>query len=327
MKNKLLKILMMFVIMMPLSLLLVSCGKDKTAVSDFSITLVASTDYDYNEDTKTLRFEYGSEISLDKKEFIATAFYDDETFETVDDYSISYDGISGIPDVGNYQAIFEYNEKEVKINIEIYPKAIEKPSEFDIVTNRNGRESVRSFSTEDIISIEYNKDYVSGNEYSYELRVNETYSSMIQFVEGSETKSSSAGKYTVEIKPTKNYVWSDFEESATETVVYNWEINKRTILVSTPKALSFEYDGEEKTIEFINRGVVKNFDDFFEIVSGTISATEKGEYNFTIKLIDSVKNNHFILELENVYKKRKDGVGDFEINAEKSEITYYWEIV
>ena len=335
MKRKFLKALFMFMFVIPFTLFFAACGSDDddspettpVSVTDISVILAENSELDYNAETNTISFEYGTEIALQKNDFVVTAIYEDETSGVVGDYSIDLGKSSGILDVGKYEATFSYKNKDAKVNIKVYPKAIDKPTELQLVTIlKNNSESVREYAVGDIVSTIYRMDRISGYENIYEFRIAGFDASMINFVDGSVSKTSQAGEYQVVVEPTKNYVWKEFDESQTEKIAFDWKIEKSSVYMSSPESLLFEYDGEVKTINFINKSMVSNFADYFEIIEGTVSASEKGKYSFTVGLNELKKNNYSILET--VYKRiNASGIGDFEYNEDRTEITYYWEIV
>lgn len=332
MKKQLFKILFMFLIVVPMMAFFVSCGKkddDSQIVNVSSISVILSEDSHLNFDsaTNTIKFEYGTEIVIEKDDFVVTALFDDDSSDIVDDFSIKLSDDSKILDVGNYEAVLKYDDVSVKFNVEVYPKAIEKPTTIQLATIfRGGNESVKEYSVGDIISANYRYDQISGYENVYEFRFVGFDSSMINILEESTTSSSQAGEYQVIVEPTSNYVWSDYEVLETEEISFDWNVYKSSVYMSSPETLEFEYDGEIKTINFINRPSVSDFNDFFVIIDGTFSASEKGKYSFTVSLVENKKNNYTILETK--YKLiNLSGVGDFKYNKDKTEITYYWEIV
>ncbi len=305
MKKKWLKVLVFMLLVIPCTVLFASCKDEDVPVNvaSISIELASVEGVDYVADTNTLRFEYGTEIEFEKEDFKVTASFDNDTTKEISDYVIDLSSVENTPNVGSYEITFKYAEKTAKINVEIYPKKIAKPV--------MERDQIIVFMEDTIADIKI--------ERTPEVTFDET--SMV-LVEGSVISAADAGSYEFRIVPDLNHIWENFEDNDREEVSFEWNINKATMYASNPESLLFEYEeGVEHTITFdLSREQFIPFNEFFE-VSGELSATEVGEYSFVIKLKADKKLNY---EFFDIY--RVEGI-DFEYNADRTEITYFWEII
>lgn len=322
MKKKFLKALMLMILIIPCMVVFSACGgnKNKTdnkAVDQDSTPSVVpqvelsnikvdlsddGAGFDYDEETKTFKFEYGSEIAIDKEDFNVIATYSDDSMKIESDYQLDLSSVSETPDVGDYKIKVKFLQKEVEFNVNIYPKKIAKPTLQDNIVytyfENNGRVSER------------------------EVEVSDFDEETMSYSEDSVLKASNAGVYYIKITPKSNYVWEDFETSETEECVCEWKINRAKVYMNSPETLEFSVDGETKSIIFKPVGTNQEFSKYFEIASGVTQASEVGEYEFVVKLKDEYIQNYEILEIE--YNERN---GDFEYNNNRTQITYYWEIV
>ena len=305
MKKKLLKVFIFMLLVLPCSFVFGACKNDEppvAKVSSISIELLGDG-VDYVADTNTLRFEYGTKIEFEKEDLKVTAKFDDNSTKEVSDYVVDLSSVKNTPNVGTYEITVKYAEKTASINIEVYPKKIAKPTMED--------DQMIVFQEDTIGDIKL--------EQSPETTFDEN---TMTLVEGSVYSATDAGSYQFRIIPDSNHVWEDFETDEREEVVFEWVIDKATMYTSDPTSLYFEYEeGVERTISFdLSREQFIPFNEFFE-VSGTLSATEVGEYSFVIKLKADKKINYEFFEIY-----REEGV-DFEYNADRTEITYFWKIV
>lgn len=303
MRKKLLMLAIMFM-MIPCVFIFASCGKNddtdsaQPVVSSISVGLAENNEIEYVSDTNTLRFEYGS-VSIDKDDFKVTANYDNSTNMVVSDFSLDATSVENA-DVGTYEIKFSYAGKIAKINVEIYPKKIAKPTytgslTFDFRETISGKKSSAPSITFDENTMEY--------------------------VEGSVLEAIEVANYQIKVVPDKNHVWEEFEESDTEEVVFDWEIKKAKLTACRIETLSFNYEeGVVRTITFDrSREQYRPFDEYFE-VTGTISATEKNTYSFTVTLKPEKMASYEISEVW-------CDADDYEYNADLTAITYYWKIV
>lgn len=306
MKKNMLKFLVFMLMVIPCTLCFGACKNDEeppaAKVSSISVEL-ATEGVDYVADTNTLRVEYGTEIDFSKGNFKVTASLDDDTTKEVSDYDIDFSSVENTPNVGSYEIVFKYAEKTAKINVEIYPKKIAKPVMED--------DQIIVFMEDTIGDVKV-------------LQTPETTfdENTMTLVEGSVYTAADAGSYEFKIVPDSNHIWESFEDNDREEVSFEWNINKAIMYASNPETLYFEYEeGVEHAITFdLSREQFIPFNEFFE-VSGTLSATEVGEYSFVIKLKADKKINYEFFEIY-----REEGV-DFEYNADRTEITYFWEII
>lgn len=307
MKKKLLKAFIFMLLVLPCTIVFGACKNGDeppvTKVSSISIELLGEG-VDYVADTNTLRFEYGVEVKLENEDLKVTANFDDDSTKEVSDYVVDYSTVKNTPNVGTYEITVKYAEKTASINIEVYPKKIAKPTmEAD---------QIIVFQEDTIGDIKLEQ----GPESTFDANT------MI-LVEGSDLTATDAGSYEFKVIPDANHVWEDFENDEREEVVFEWKIDKAIMYASNPTSLYFEYEeGVERTISFdLSREQFIPFNEFFE-VSGTLSATEVGEYSFVIKLKEDKKVNYEFFEND----EREEGV-EFEYNADRTEITYFWKIV
>ncbi len=307
MKKRLLKILVFMLILIPTAFVFGACKDDETQtpanVTSISISLESGSGVDYVSDTNTLRFEYGTEISFDKEDFKVSATFDDSTTAVITDYTVELSSEQNTPNVGTYEIEISYQGKSAKVNVEVYPKKIAKP----VMEN----EQMLVFM-EDTIA----------DEKTVQTPVTTFDENTMIIVSGSVIEATDAGEYQFKIVPNSNHVWEDYETDEREEVVFDWEIDKATMYASDPTSLLFEYEeGVQQTITFdLSREQFIPFNEFFE-VSGTLSATEVGNYSFVIKLKAGKKENY---EFFDIY--REEGV-DFEYNDDRTEITYFWKII
>jgi hypothetical protein len=238
-----------------------------------------------------------------KEDFKVSASFDNNSTKEIGDYVIDLSSVENTPNVGTYEITFKYAEKTASINIEVYPKKIAKPTmEAD---------QIIVFQEDTIGDIKLEQ----GPESTFDANT------MI-LVEGSDLTATDAGSYEFKVVPDANHVWEDIENDEREEVVFEWKIDKATMYASNPDSLYFVYEeGVERTITFdLSRELFIPFNEFFE-VSGDISATEIGEYEIVIKLKADKKINYEFFEIY-----REEGV-EFEYNADRTEITYFWKIV
>ena len=304
MKKNLFKMLIFMLLVIPCTVLFVAC-KDKepdAKVSSISVELIADG-VDYVADTNTLRYEYGTEIVFEKEDFKVTASFDDDSTKDVSDYVVDMSKVENTPNVGTYEVTFKYAEKTAAINIEIYPKKIAKPTMEE--------DQILIFQEDTIGDIKLEQ----GPETTYDANA-------MVYVEGSVYTATDAGTYEFRIVPDSNHIWESYEDNDREEVVFEWSIDKAIMYASNPESLYFVYEeGVERTITFdLSREQFIPFNEFFE-VSGDISATEVGEYQIVIKLKEDKKANYEFFEIY-----REEGV-EFEYNADRTEITYFWKIV
>ncbi len=306
MKKNVLKILVLMLLVIPCTLCFGACknNDEPPAAKVTSISVELATDgVDYVADTNTLRFEYGTEIAFEKEDFKVTASLDNNSTKEVSAYEIDSSSVENTPNVGNYEITFKYAEKTAKINVEIYPKKIAKPvmEEGQIIV----------FMEDTIGDVKI-------------LQTPETTfdENLMTLVDGSVYTAADVGDYEFKIVPDSNHIWESFEDNDREEVVFEWNINKAIMYASNPESLLFEYEeGVEHTITFdLSREQFVPFNEFFEVF-GELSATEVGEYSFVIKLKADKKVNY---EFFDIY--REEGI-DFEYNADRTEITYFWEII
>lgn len=302
MRKKLLLAIMFM--MIPCVLVFAGCGKsDDTTpaqpmVASISVGLAENNEIEYVSDTNTLRFEYGS-VSVNKSDFEVMANYDNSTQVSVSEFSLDATSIENA-DVGTYEITFSYAEKTAKINVEIYPKKIAKPTYtgsliFDFRETISGKIS-------NAPSVTFDED-------------------TMEYVEGSVLSATDVADYQIKIVPNKNHIWESFDENDTEEVVFDWKIQKAKMIACRIEKLSFNYEeGVTHTITFDrSREQYFPFDEYFE-VAGTISATEKNTYSFTVTLKPEKMASYEIFE---VYCDD----ADYEYNADLTAITYYWKIV
>ena len=306
MKKRLLKFFVFMLLVLPCTVLFAACkdSEEQAVANVTSISIELSNEgVDYVADTNTLRFEYGTEIDFDKDNFKVTANFDDNTTKEISDYDIDFSSVENTPNVGTYEVVFKYAEKTAKVNVEIYPKKIAKPV------------------MEDGQIIVFMEDTIGDVKQMQSPETTFDENTMM-LVEGSVISAADAGSYEFKIVPDSNHIWESFEDNDREEVSFEWNINKATMYASNPETLYFEYEeGVERTITFdLSREQFIPFNEFFE-VSGTLSATEVGEYSFVIKLKADKKINYEFFEIY-----REEGV-DFEYNADRTEITYFWEII
>ena len=305
--KKILKYLMLMVLMVPCAILFVACKDDVelSSVANVSSISVEFVDdgVDYVADTNTLRFEYGTDIDFENKGFKVTANFDDGSTKEISDFVIDMSSVENMPNVGNYEITFKYAGKTASINVEVYPKKIAKP------TMNVGQ--ILIFQEDTIADVKL--------EQSPETTFD---ANSMNYVDGSIFSATDVGTYEFKIVPDSNHIWESFNDNEREEVVFEWEIEKAMMLTADPTSLLFEYEeGDEKIITFdLSREQFIPFNEFFE-VSGTLSATEVGEYSFVVKLKEDKKLNY---EFFDIY--REEGV-EFEYNADRTEITYFWKII
>lgn len=326
MKNILKKILVFMLIIVPTAAMLVGCGKDKTdppaetpatptapvtpaappaetpaTMTGITATIVGEhTEFVYDEESNTIKFEYGTEVELEKADIEVLANYSNNTTSIVSNFEVDLTAINAGFAAGNYKILVEVDEFEAEINVEVSEKKIQKPV---YVKDNNIHPYIKNLSTPFEISFE-----------SFDENT-------MKIVEGSVTAADEAGIYQVRVVPNDNYVWEEFDETNKEELVFEWEITKAPIIMSSPAELEFVYDGTEKTLVFVDYNNESKFEDFFEIVSGDVSATAVGEYTVVIKLKEAAAKNYQIYEIE-----WTESV-DFEYNEDRTEITFNWQIV
>lgn len=311
MKNKILKFFIIMLLAIPCTILFAACKDDSevnegeigSKVASISVELVTDEYVDYVADTNTIRFEYGEVISFEKSEFKVTAKFNDDSTKEVSDYVVDLSSVENTPNVGIYEISFTYAEKTSKINVEIYPKKISKP------TMKEGQ--ILIFLEDTIVDKKISR--------TPETTFDED---TMMLVDGSVMVAEDAGNYEFKIVPDSNHIWDSFEDNEREEVVFEWKIDKAIMYSSDIETLLFEYEeGVERTISFdLSREQFFPFDEFFEI-TGTTSATEVGKYSFVMKLKPEKIMNY---EIVDIY--REEGI-DFQYNADKTAITYFWEIV
>lgn len=306
MKKRIVRILVLMLMVLPCAMCFGACKDSEespaSSVASISVELSSDKGVDYVAHTNTLRFKYGAEISLDKDDFKVSANYDDETTTVVSDYTLDISSVENTPNVGIYEIQFIYGGKIALINVEIYCKKITKP----IINSEQ--------------MLVFMEDTIAGEKIvqSPETTFDEN---TMNLVEGSVYSATDTGAYQFKIVPDANHVWETFETDEREEVVFDWKIEKATMYASEIETLYFDYEeGIERRITFdLSREQFIPFNEFFE-VTGTISATEVSEYSFVVKLKEDKKLNYEFFEIF-----REEGV-EFEYNADRTEITYFWEI-
>ena len=306
MKKRLLKFFVFMLLVLPCTVLFAACkdSEEQAVANVSSISIELSNEgVDYVADTNTLRFEYGTEIDFDKDNFKVTANFDDNTTKEISDYVIDVSSVENTPNVGTYEVVFKYAEKTAKVNVEIYPKKIAKPTM---------KADQMIFFQEDTIG---DVKQIQTPETTFDENT-------MMLVEGSVISAADAGTYEFSIVPNANHEWETFDDNNREEVAFEWTIDKTTMFAYNPETIIFEYEeGVERVITFdLSREQFFPFNEFVE-VSGDIAATEVGEYSFVVRLKADKKGNY---EFFDIY--REEGV-DFEYNADKTEITYFWKIV
>lgn len=331
MKKRILKMFMLLFVVIPCAIVFAACGNkddsttpepqtapvqqqptlepvDVVTLSEISASLANDGEgFNYDAETNTFMFEYGTVIEIGKDDFEMTASYSNETTTTIDEYEIDLSEIPEVPDVGNYKIKLTYQEKVIEFGVRVYPKAINKPvfensyddcyEKFIYSTNRRGEPI--GFS----IELEFDENFMEM-----------TSDSIIEATE--------VGDYQVKIVPKSNYVWATFAGSQKEEVIVNWKITKATLFMASPETLTFDFAQDTThTIKFVPFIDDIQFDDYFEVVSGTISESEVGEYSFVIRIKADKINNYEVIEVN--YFEADDEIS---YNDDYTEITYYWSI-
>lgn len=306
MKKNLLKALTLMFVMIPCIFIFSSCKKNEDTetppaqpkISSILASLAEDSEFEYIEDTNTLRFEYGS-VDIAKDDFTVTATYDNSTTITVSEFSLDATSIENA-DVGTYEITFTYAEKTAKINVEIYPKAIAKPV------------------AEGGLTFDYIEVLDRKIEMTPEITFDET---TMEYVDGSVASATDVATYQIKIVPDKNHIWETFDDNNKEEVIFDWEIQKSKLIACEVKSLLFNYEENvTHTITFDrSREQFIPFDEYFE-VTGTISATERNTYSFTVSLKPEKMASYEIFEIY-------CNADDYEYNADLTAITYYWKIV
>lgn len=88
------------------------------------------------------------------------------------------------------------------------------------------------------------------------------------------------GTYTAIITPKKGYKWSDGTFSGKSCT---WAINKKSLIIPSLTINEFIYDKEEKIPE------IKNFNESYMNITGTTSASDRGNYSIEFSLIDDTR--------------------------------------
>ena len=91
----------------------------------------------------------------------------------------------------------------------------------------------------------------------------------------STTSATAAGTYTAKVTPKSNYTWSDGTSTAKSV---SWKINPKTLTKPSASTINFEYDGTAKTL------TVSNYNSTYMNQTGTVSATDSGEYSVSYSL-------------------------------------------
>ena len=314
MRKILLKVLVSIVFVIPVIFGLTSCkNKEKTETPPETpaapvVTVVSikaevdnsASKFNYDKTSNTISVEYSTELEIEKTDLVLTATKSDETTEVVTDYVLDLSEVDGVVDVGNYKIKLTYDNKVAEINVNVYPKAIDKPT-FSVVKDYT-----------------YFRDFL-GFVSTYEPEVFGFDANSMKYAADSTLQAQNVGDYKVKIDLKDNYVWKNYTSSNTETVVFDWKIKRADVNAVSPENLTFLYtEGVANNITFANQS---EFDKYFEIVSGTTSAIERNRYSFVVKLNENYFDNYAIVE--NLYF---EGV-DFEYNEDKTMITYYWEIL
>ena len=325
MKKILLKLCLIMFLVVPCALMFSACGKKKDdgtgetpnggnqpavpekVVSELSLELAEEHGFDYDAETNTITFVYGDEIEILKEKFVLTATYEDESTLLVSDYEIDDTSIENIPNVGDYVVNITYKQKTASVNVKINPKPIERPTIENSVFNfQQTFDGIKTMHTPEIVGFDVNS---------------------MECVDGSTSSSENAGKFFIDVIPNQNHIWSDTEDR--EVIRFDWQVNKASAFIAGFEEFTFNYDGEDKTVEIYDYNPqFYPFDRYFEIDTdnSVLTASEVGEYVVVIKLKEEFANNYVIFDFMN--KKRNDnGVGDFVLNAEENIITYYWQIV
>ena len=335
MKRILLKLCLIMFLVIPCTFVFSACGGDKDKKSEteqsqdpspegdstdpeepevvvtldgISVELAEEHGFAYDEETNTISFVYADEIAFEKDSFVVNANYSDESSVVVTDYEIDASELEGTPDVGNYVLKFVFEEKEASINVKVNPKPIAKPV--------NNWGSTKSYT--------FNEDN-SGEAQLNSVEIEGFDENTMETLEGSLFTASAVGDYFIEIVPKSNYIWEANEETGEEAnsdaVRFEWSITKRQIFMSSPEALEFVYaEGEEREIVFVDFSEFFKFEDYFEVIDGTVSAEDAGTYTVTVALKEEKSVNYYINEIN-----FEEGV-DFEYNEDRTQITYTWVI-
>lgn len=340
MKKILMKLCLIMLLIIPCTFVFAACGGDKdkddkpkteqseseptpegdsdeeepevvVLLDGISVELADEHGFAYDEETNTISFVYADEIAFEKDSFVVNANYSDESSVVVTDYEIDSSAFDETPDVGDYVLKFVFEQKEANINVKITPKPIAKPV--------NNWGSTKSYT--------FNEDNSgTADIYSPVDEIEGYDAETMEFSEDSTLESGVVDDYVIKVIPKSNYVWEaneEFgEEENTDAVRFEWSVTKRQIFMSSPETLEFAYEeGVEREVVFVDFSEFFKFEDYFEVIDGTISAEDAGTYTVTISLKEEKLANYYINEIN-----FEEGV-DFEYNEDKTQITYTWKIV
>jgi len=129
-----------------------------------------------------------------------------------------------------------------------------------------------------------------GTEKVYGITTTDDYT-----VTGNKRTDAGSQTVTVELKDKAHLTWNN---GSTENLIFTFKVNPRPVEISWSEA-SFVYDGQEKTVipSIVNK---VSGDEVNLSVSGTTSATEKGNYTATVTSVDNP--NYTIEGSENLVK-------------------------
>ena len=333
--KRLLKKLMLVLIILPCAVIFAACGgddSDKTettnppstppatgvSVSSISVELTEENDFVVDEETGAIVFEYGSVVEFEKEHFVVTALKSDETSAVVTDYTLDASTITSTTGVGTYQISFTYSEKSTTFDVKINPKKIEKPS-------FNSENFEHTYTTD-----------MNGDAEEKQIEIQEFDANTMQYSNDSVLKATNAGDYKIKISPKANYVWAEYETSETEEIVIDWVIKRGVANMASPETLSFEWTGEEISLNFVDFSDDFKFEDWFEIESGSAKGTDKHIYYVVVSLNEEKFDNYSIYETTYIIPMDEDddiGFVYLDENGEETEqenavmIKYFWQIV
>ena len=137
------------------------------------------------------------------------------------------------------------------------------------------------------LTILLDKPYLDITEYEFDATTHQptviNWKTGMHYKSGSVTSARNAGKYTITIQLDTDrnitYLWGDAIENAVEgDIVLEWEIIKLILKKPTVSPLKWTYDGN------LYEPNINLFDSTYESTSGTLRATNAGEYSITISL-------------------------------------------
>lgn len=336
--KRLLKKLMLVFVIIPCAMIFAACGGDDSSntetpaappastpapnttvsVSSISVALIEDNDFVVDEETGAIVFEYSDVAEFSKEQFVVTATKSDATTEVVSDYTLDASAVSATTGVGTYQISFTYAEKTTSFDVKINPKEIQKP----IIEDENFEHT-------------YTTD-LNGDAEEKEIEIQGFDANTMQISNDSVLRATNVGDYVVKISPKANYVWAEFETSATEEIVVDWVINRGVANMASPETLSFEWTGEEISLNFVDFSDDFKFEDWFVIESGSAKGTDAHIYEVVISLKADKIDNYSIYETIYILPMEQgDDIGfvyldenDEETTQENAvKIEYFWEIV